>query len=86
MRESFDGISEIIKEICGAEEINPELTLKEDLALDSMQMVVMLITLEDVFDIVLDESDMNPFDLITVQDIVDLVDKYLKEDKFETNN
>jgi acyl carrier protein len=50
--------------------------LQEDLALDSLAMVTLLIELEDIFHIQLDEADMNPFDLITIGDIVRLIEKY----------
>ena len=66
----------IFFELCGQEDIDPTASLKEDLALDSLAMVTLLIEIEDVFEIQLDESDMNPFDLNTVQDVMDLVSKY----------
>jgi len=50
--------------------------LQGDLALDSLMMVTMLIEIEDVFDIELEETDMNPFDLNTVQSVIDMVAKY----------
>ena len=40
-------------------------------------MVTLLIMVEDGFNIVLDESDMNPFDLLTVNDVIALVNKYV---------
>lgn len=72
----FDRVARILKELSGLDEIKPEDSLQQDLALDSMLMVTLLIELEDEFDIELDEADMNPFELNTVQDTVDLVDKY----------
>ena len=39
-------------------------------------MVTLLVELEDTFGITLDESDMNPFDLITAADVILLVEKY----------
>ena len=50
--------------------------LIEDLGLDSLKMVTLLIEIEDAFGIELDESDMNPFDLSTVQNVIDMVNKY----------
>ena len=58
------------------DEIKPEDHLQNDLGLDSLLMVTLLVEIEDVFQFELDESDMNPFDLNTVQDTVDLVCKY----------
>ena len=50
--------------------------LQNDLGLDSIRMVTLLILIEDTFAIVLDETDMNPFDLTTVQSVIDMVKKY----------
>ena len=70
-------VIEILKELSGEETIGETDTLKEDIHLDSLGMVTLLVEIEDVFDIRLDESDMNPFDLITVQDVVNLVGEYM---------
>ena len=56
------------------------MTLAEDLGFDSLKLVMLLVLIEDTFDIELDESDMNPFALITVQNVVDLVTKYKSDD------
>ena len=74
--EIFEKISEILCELSGIKEIKPEDNLKEDLALDSLSMVTLLLEIEETFEIELDESDMNPFDLNTVEDAVKLVEKY----------
>ena len=39
-------------------------------------MVTMLVEIEETFEIELDEADMNPFDLGTVQNVIDMVAKY----------
>ena len=75
-----DKVIEILKELSGEETINETDSLKEDIHLDSLGMVTLLVEIEDVFDIRLDESDMNPFDLITVQDVVNLVGKYMGDE------
>ena len=59
----------------------PEMTLLGDLQLDSLRLVMLLVTLEDTFVIELDESDMDPFALVTVQDVIDLAQKYTGEVK-----
>ena len=66
----------ILFELSSEENIDNKATLREDLALDSLAMVTMLIEIEDVFDIQLDEADMNPFDLSTVQDVINMVKEY----------
>lgn len=67
---------EIIKELSGCDSVNKADRLKEDLALDSLDMVTLLISLEDTFAIELDESDMDPYDLVTVSDVIELAEKY----------
>ena len=78
--EIFEKISEILCELSGIKDIKPEDDLKEDLALDSLSMVTLLLEIEETFEIELDESDMNPFDLNTVEDAVKLTEKYLGDD------
>ena len=75
----MDKIIEILKELSGLEEVKEKEHLRNDLALDSFHMVTLMIAIEDVFQIELEESDLNPFQLNTVQDVVNLVEKYLEE-------
>ena len=69
-------VTEIIKNLCGAKSIEMEDKLVADLAMDSLSMVSLLVELEDGFQITFLESDMNPFELNTVADVVALVTKY----------
>lgn len=69
-------VKDILLELSGEENIDNEATLQNDLALDSLAMVTMLIEIEETFEIQLDEVDMNPFDLNTVADVIDMVKKY----------
>ena len=82
MKETEKQVTELLEELCLTPVIDRSLTLVGDLALDSLRMVMLLVTLEDTFEIELDESDMNPFALVTVQDVVELAEKYVsaKED------
>ena len=73
----FDKTTAILSEISGMERICSEHALQGDLGLDSLQMVLLLMMLEETFEIVLHESDMNPFNLINVADVVNLVEKYV---------
>ena len=77
MNKVIEKTVEILKGLNGIEAISLDQHLQEDLALDSLSMVTLLIEIEETFNIVLDESDMNPYDLTTVQSVVDLVNKYL---------
>ena len=74
-----ESVKSILKELSGEENIKNEAMLQDDLAMDSLSMVSLLIGIEDVFEIELNEADMNPFALGTVQDVVDLVEKYVGE-------
>jgi len=69
-------VIEIVKELSGSEKVFRESLLSDDLAIDSLGMVMLLIAIEDDFDIQLDESDMNPFGILTVEDVINLVCKY----------
>lgn len=82
--EIFDRITIILSELSDMDNISLEHQLQGDLALDSIQMVTLLIMIEDCFVIVLDETDMNPFELNTVYDVVKLVEKYMGGEKDES--
>lgn len=69
-------VKEILCELSGEETIENTDHLQRDLALDSLMMVTMLVEIEETFEIELDEADMNPFDLGTVQNVIDMVAKY----------
>jgi acyl carrier protein len=73
----FDTVAATLAELSGVEQICAGQSLQGDLGLDSIQLVTLLMELEDSFQIVLDEADMNPFDLLTVAHVVELVDKYV---------
>lgn len=76
-------VKRILCELSGEKIIENTFNLQGDLALDSLMMVTMLVEIEEVFEIELDESDMNPFDLSTVQSVIDMVRKYKSGDKHE---
>ena len=75
-----DRVKDIISELCGEENIENSMRLQGELSLDSLLMVTLLIEIEEKFEITLDESDMNPFELTTVQSVIDLVRKYIDEE------
>ena len=83
--EIFNMVTTVLSDLSGKESIRPENELQKDLGLDSLQMVTLLILLEENFKIILNESDMNPFDLIRVKNVVDLVEKYVSEKSNEKN-
>ena len=69
-------IFDILKELSGSEKVTMKSKLQEDLGLDSLKMVTLLLEFEDSFNIELEESDMNPFELKTAEDAVNLIKKY----------
>ncbi len=70
-------VTDILEELALTPVEGKEKELINDLALDSLRLVMLLVNLEETFEIELDESDMNPFQLITVQDVINLVAKYM---------
>jgi acyl carrier protein len=79
MNKTEKQVVEVLEDLCLAEITELSQTLLGDLAMDSLRMVMLLVSLEDTFGIELDESDMNPFALVTVADVVNLVSKYVPE-------
>lgn len=73
-------IREIIFELSGEMVEDVSDALERDLMLDSLSMVTLLIEIEEMFEIELDEKDMNPFELITVEDVVKMVEKYIGDE------
>ncbi len=69
-------VYEILMELSCEKKLKDSDGLQEKLMLDSLSMVALLVKLEDTLNIQLDESDMNPFDLVTVGDVVLLAEKY----------
>lgn len=69
----------------GAENITPTSELRDDLGLDSLQMVILLIALEDIFEIELEEADIDPALLVTVEDVISLTKKYTQPSEENTN-
>ena len=77
-------VKDILCELSGEESVENDSRLQDNLALDSLMMVTMLIEIEDVFGIELDESDMNPFELNTVQNVIDMVLRYCGDENEKT--
>ena len=69
-------VFDLLERVTGKKGIVETDSLKETLGLDSLGMVMLLLEVEEEFNIQLKESDMNPFALQTVADLRDLVEKY----------
>ena len=80
MKMIIEKLSELLKELCSCETIYINSDLKNDLGLNSRGVVTLMIMIEDQFNIVITESDLNPFELKTVQNVVNLIEKYKVSD------
>ena len=69
-------VIKLLKDMSEIKDINEGAELKNDLFFDSMEMVMLMIELEDKFNIEIDEADMDPDSLKTVGDVVYLVERY----------
>ena len=69
-------VIDIVKGLTPIDIISTSSSLVNDLNLDSLNMVALLINLETEFSFCLKEEDMNPYNLSTITDIINLVNKY----------
>lgn len=73
----LQNIAEVIFETVGAENVEKEQDLKTDLGLDSLSLVAVIAGMEEKFGIEFDESDLDPSEIVSVKDLVDLAEKYI---------
>ena len=71
----LDKIKAVIVEAVNVDEalITPEASLKEDLGLDSLAAIEVSMELETAFDVTIEDEELEA--LVTVQDIMDLLEK-----------
>lgn len=67
----------IFFQLCGIPEVKASDSLKDDLGLDSLSMVTLMVMLEDEFHIEFLAADLDPYSLNTVQDVENLVYRYI---------
>ena len=70
-------VFKILSKLSGKAEINDNDMLLASLGLDSLAMITLLLELEEEFGIELEESDMNPYDLTSAEDVAALAEKYV---------
>lgn len=70
-------LENLIRLIVPVEVFNSQLSLKEELGIDSLSLVNVLVQLEETFDITMDISDLSPENLKTIGDLYMLVEKYV---------
>lgn len=73
----FETVKSVIRAVCGAEEMEEDSFLKEDLGLDSLSLVEVLAEIEDKLSIEFDSDFLNPDELLQVSDLVVLIRKTL---------
>ncbi len=72
-----DNVMRILEGLSGAPVEEETQLLTADLGLDSLNLVMLLLDLEETFQFHLEESDMNPFELNTVGDVIRLAERYV---------
>ena len=73
----IERIGKLINEINSNEEITENSDLKLDLGLDSLSLVTLIVRMEETFEIMFDDSDLDPSKITTVGALVKLVEKSL---------
>lgn len=70
----LEEIKEVLEEAINVDpaKVVPDARLKEDLEIDSLSAVELSLELETRFDITIDDEELA--NLVTVQDIIDIVD------------
>ena len=74
--ELYNGVYSILEELSGETSISASHSISEDLSLDSLKMVTLLLNIEETFGFRLKPEDMNPYKLVIVNDVIELVKKY----------
>lgn len=72
-----EGIKRVLREVTGSETIDSDQELKGDIGLDSLSLVNVIVSLEDLFGIQFDDSDLDPEKITKVKDLEHLVENYI---------
>jgi acyl carrier protein len=74
----IDNINKTIGELTGDKrEREPYESLKEDCGLDSLSLVNLIVSLEEEFGITFDDGDLDPAKIVTLNDLLELTEKYI---------
>lgn len=75
MNEIFEKVKKIVSEQLGVEEeiVNMESTFVDDLAADSLDIVELIMSIEEEFDIEISDEDAEK--IVTVGDVVNYIEK-----------
>ncbi len=69
-------VYETVKEISDCSDVTDDMSLEFDLGLDSLNRIMLLLSLEEKANITLETSDINPNELLTIGDLIKLLEKY----------
>lgn len=72
-------LMDVLSQLSGVVNIHEGDFLLTDLGLDSLALVNLMVMLEDVFGIEFSPSDLDPFALSAVEDVMLLVAKYIDD-------
>ncbi len=78
MQQIFKDIKEVLIQDCHVEQEIQENSTIEDLSLDSISLLTLITTLENKYEIILDETQFDPQPK-TLGDIVQLVQKAIED-------
>jgi len=76
--ENFEKVKEILVDVLGvnADDVKPESKFVEDLGADSLDLVELIMSLEDKFQVEISDTDAEK--IITVQDALDYISSHSK--------
>ena len=76
--EDFEKVKDILVDVLGvnADDIKPESKFVDDLGADSLDLVELIMSLEDKFQIEISDADAEK--ILTVQDALDYIDRQSK--------
>ncbi len=70
-------VHKVLTDISGNEKITNDQNLTTDLGLSSLRMFELVIAIEDEFNIMFNQSDLNFYKLNNVGELITLIDTYL---------
>jgi len=76
--ENFEKVKEVLVDVLGVnpEDIKPESKFVDDLGADSLDLVELIMSFEDKFQIEISDTDAEK--IVTVQDVLDYIEKHQK--------
>lgn len=70
-----NNVYEIIKGLCGIEDISDDMSLQLDLGFDSLMLITALVEMEEGLNYQFDISELEPSEIQTVGDLIKLANK-----------